>query len=47
MKALISAQEIAFENGLTTISEAGISREQIELIDSLQKQVFLKLRFML
>jgi predicted amidohydrolase YtcJ len=44
VKALISAQEIAFENGLTTISEAGISREQIELIDSLQKEGVLKIK---
>ena len=28
VKALISAQEIAFENGLTTISEAGISKTE-------------------
>jgi predicted amidohydrolase YtcJ len=44
VKALISAQEIAFENGLTTISEAGISREKIELIDSLQKTGILKIK---
>lgn len=44
IKALISAQEIAFENGLTTIAEAGISREQIELIDSLQKTGVLKIK---
>ena len=44
VKALISAQEIAFENGLTTISEAGISRDQIELIDSLQKTGVLKIK---
>ena len=44
VKALISAQEIAFENGLTTISEAGISREQIELIDSLQNTGVLKIK---
>jgi predicted amidohydrolase YtcJ len=44
VKALISAQEIAFENGLTTIAEAGISREQIELIDSLQKEGVLKIK---
>ena len=44
IKALISAQEIAFQNGLTTISEAGISREQIELIDSLQKTGILKIK---
>ena len=44
VKALLSAQEIAFENGLTTISEAGISRSQIELIDSLQKAGELKIK---
>ena len=44
IKALISAQEIAFENGLTTIAEAGISREQIELIDSIQKTGILKIK---
>ena len=44
VKALLSAQEIAFENGLTTISEAGISRSQIELIDSLQKAGVLKIK---
>ena len=44
VKALISAQEIAFENGLTTISEAGISRQKIELIDSLQKAGVLKIK---
>ena len=44
IKALLSAQDIAFENGLTTISEAGISRDQIELIDSLQKAGILKIK---
>ncbi len=44
IKALLSAQEIAFENGLTTISEAGISRSQIELIDSLQNAGVLKIK---
>ena len=44
VKALISAQEIAFENGLTTIAEAGISREQIELIDSLRNSGVLKIK---
>jgi len=43
-KALLSAQDLAFENGLTTVSEAGISREQIELIDSLQKSGILKIK---
>ena len=42
--ALLSAQEMAFENGLTTVSEAGISRKQIELIDSLQKSGILKIK---
>jgi predicted amidohydrolase YtcJ len=44
IKALIAAQEIAFENGLTSITEAGISRKQIELIDSLQKSGVLKIK---
>ena len=44
IKALLSAEEIAFENGLTTISEAGISRSQIELIDSLQMSGVLKIK---
>ena len=44
IKALLSAQDMAFENGLTTVSEAGISREQIELIDSLQKSGILKIK---
>ena len=44
IKALLSAQEMAFENGLTTVSEAGISRKQIELIDSLQKTGILKIK---
>ena len=44
IKALLSAQKIAFENGLTTISEAGISRSQIELIDSLQNAGMLKIK---
>ena len=44
IRALLSAQDMAFENGLTTISEAGISRNQIELIDSLQKSGILKIK---
>ena len=44
IQALLSAQEMAFENGLTTVSEAGISRKQIELIDSLQKSGILKIK---
>ena len=44
IRALLSAQDMAFENGLTTVSEAGISRNQIELIDSLQKSGILKIK---
>ena len=44
IKALIAAQDIAFENGLTSVTEAGISREQIELIDSLHKSGVLKIK---
>ena len=44
IQALLSAQEMAFENVLTTVSEAGISRRQIELIDSLQKSGILKIK---
>ena len=44
IKALIAAQEIAFENGLTSVTEAGISRKQIELIDSLHKSGALKIK---
>lgn len=35
--ALVRAQEICFENGLTTVGQAGISKNDIYLIDSLQK----------
>ena len=44
VKALITAQEISFENGLTTVSDAGISKEQIMLIDSLQKEGVLDIK---
>tara|TARA_A100001015_G_scaffold8532_1_gene10441 strand:- start:1192 stop:2814 length:1623 start_codon:yes stop_codon:yes gene_type:complete len=44
IKALLSAQDMAFEHGLTTVSEAGISKEQIELIDSLQNSGILKIK---
>ena len=44
IQALLSAQEIAFENGLTSVTEAGISRSQIELIDSLQRSGILKIK---
>ena len=44
IKALIDAQEIAFENGLTSVTEAGVSRKQIELIDSLHNSGLLKIK---
>ena len=36
-QALIDAEKICFDLGLTTVNDAGLSREAIELIDSLQK----------
>jgi predicted amidohydrolase YtcJ len=44
IEALIKAQEHCFENGLTTVDQAGISKNDIYLIDSLQKKELLKLR---
>lgn len=43
-KALIDAQNICFEYGLTTVDDAGLDREVIEIIDSLQKADLLKMR---
>lgn len=42
--ALLEAQEICFGFGLTTVSDAGLDREVIELIDSLQQSGDLKMR---
>ncbi len=42
--ALIKAQKICFENGFTTITQAGISKKDIYLIDSLQRISLMKLR---
>lgn len=42
--ALIKAQKICFENGFTTIAQAGISKKDIYLIDSLQRISLMKLR---
>lgn len=44
INALLDAQQISFANGLTTISDAGLNRNQIELIDSLQQAGLLKMR---
>ena len=43
-KALIKAQEICFEYGLTTVDDAGLNRDAIEVIDSLQQADILKMR---
>jgi len=42
--ALLEAQKICFKLGLTSISDAGLNRPQIELIDSLQQTGDLKMR---
>ena len=44
IKALLDAQKICFKNGLTTVDDAGLSKEIILLIDSLQKNKDLKMR---
>lgn len=44
IQALLDAQEICFRNGLTTISDAGLDRNVIELIDSLQQTGDLKIK---
>ncbi len=43
-KALLAAQEICFDYGLTTVDDAGLSRESIEIIDSLQQLGELNMR---
>ena len=44
VKALKEAQEICFDYGLTTVNDAGLSKETIYLIDSLQKAGELDMR---
>ena len=44
VNALLDAQKEAFQYGLTTINDAGLSREAIEMIDSLQKNGELDIR---
>lgn len=44
INALLDAQKICFNNGLTTVDDAGLSRTAIELIDSLQQTGDLKIR---
>ncbi|WBL26439.1 amidohydrolase [Zunongwangia sp. HGR-M22] len=42
--ALLTAQKMCFEYGLTTVVDAGIDRDVIELMDSLQKHDDFKMR---
>ncbi|WP_179344029.1 amidohydrolase [Winogradskyella ursingii] len=44
VSALMAAQEICFDLGLTTVDDAGLSQESIEIIDSLQQYGDLKMR---
>ena len=44
IQALLSAQDLAFQHGLTTISDAGLTKKQIDLIDELQKDGALKIK---
>ena len=44
INALLDAQKICFNYGLTTVDDAGLSRQSIELIDSLQQTGDLKIR---
>ncbi|WP_298895510.1 amidohydrolase [uncultured Psychroserpens sp.] len=44
VKALMAAQDICFDLGLTTVDDAGLSQASIEIIDSLQQAGDLKMR---
>ncbi|WP_435414675.1 amidohydrolase [Polaribacter aestuariivivens] len=44
IQGLLDAQKISFSYGLTTVDDAGLSRNTIELIDSLQQTDDLKMR---
>ena len=44
VKALLNAQQICFDFGLTTVNDAGLSIENIIIIDSLQQAGDLKMR---
>lgn len=44
IQGLLDAQKIAFSYGLTTVDDAGLNRETIELIDSLQQSNVLKMK---
>ena len=42
--ALLAAQHIAFQNGLTTVDDAGLDKEQLQLIESLHEEGVLDIR---
>ncbi len=44
IEALMAAQEKCFAVGLTTVSDAGLDKEIVDIIDSLQQQGLLKMR---
>ena len=44
VKALLAAQEICFELGLTTVDDAGLSKDAIDIIKDLQESGQLKMR---
>tara|TARA_B110000483_G_scaffold153939_1_gene182953 strand:- start:150 stop:1778 length:1629 start_codon:yes stop_codon:yes gene_type:complete len=43
-EALLVAQKICFQHGLTTVDDAGLDKEQLELIESMQKRNILDIR---
>jgi predicted amidohydrolase YtcJ len=43
-QALLAAQEICFQNGLTTVDDAGLDKEQLELIERLHEENILNIR---
>ncbi len=44
VNALLNAQKLCFDLGLTTIDDAGLGQQEIEIIDSLQQSGDLKMR---
>ena len=42
--ALLAAQAISFKNGLTTVDDAGLDKEQLQLIESLHEEGVLDIR---
>lgn len=44
ISGLLAAQKICFQNGLTTVDDAGLNKEQLQLIDSLHRERVLDIR---